>query len=72
MSANRDSKNYPVSVRLAEDVKSELDNAAWIEDRPVSDIIAEGIELALKPIRAKHGGKIPVRPRSQPSKKRRG
>jgi hypothetical protein len=53
---------YPVSVRLSEEVKTELDNASWIEDKPASDIIKEGIEMALAVIRAKHKGKIPERP----------
>jgi hypothetical protein len=56
---------YPVSVRLSEEVRTELDNASWVEDRPASDIIKEGIEMALAVIRAKHKGKIPERPRRQ-------
>jgi hypothetical protein len=51
-----------MSIRLADDVRMELEDASWIEDRPATDIIKEGIEMALRPIRAKHGGKIPVRP----------
>ena len=56
-------KSYPVSVRLSEEVKAELEDASWIEDKPITEIIKDGIELALAPIRAKHGGKIPPRPR---------
>jgi hypothetical protein len=64
-------RDHPISVRLTPDLKAELDNAAWIEDVPATDIIRDGIELMLKSIRAKHGGKIPQRPRNKPADKRR-
>lgn len=57
----KDSKGASMSLRLPEKLKQELDDAAWIEGRHTTDIVLEGIELALQPIRSKHGGKVPTR-----------
>jgi hypothetical protein len=65
--AGSESLTHPISVRLTVLAKIELENAAWIEDRNVAELIKDGIELVLRPIRAKHGGTIPSRPRNKPA-----
>lgn len=58
-----ESKGASLTVRLPGALKLELEDAAYAEDIPLAAIVLEGINLALAPIRAKHKGKIPPRPR---------
>jgi hypothetical protein len=62
-----ESKTVPVSIRFPIDIKSELDNAAYLVDRPATELVMEGLRLILARIRKDNGGTIPDRPRKRPS-----
>jgi hypothetical protein len=62
-----ESKTVPVSIRFPIDIKSELDNAAYLVDRPATELVMEGLRVILDRIRKDNGGTIPDRPRKRPS-----
>jgi hypothetical protein len=56
-------KSVGIGVRIPEAVKIELENAAWAEGTTLTQLVMEGIALVLEPIRAKHKGNIPEKPK---------